>query len=306
MIGPGTAPTSRPRSTRGARGDRGARAPSGLHDDGRCRQPGDQPVAGDEPVARRRRPRRHLAHQQAFGHDALDERQVAARVGPVDARGEDADGGAPAGECSAMGGGVDPEGRARDDRDAAVGAAHGELVRDLLAVGRAGAGARRAPRPGASRGRDGAGPRTHRQIGASAPSASSVSGHSSSPGTTRRPPTRARSARSRAGSSPSSRTRQRDTSDAEASPRRNIPSASAAPWRRDELRRHRVNRFGEPAPHGPCRPLVGRVEPCRQRRRHAATRLSWRSRRARATWSRPGAAAPSRSASVHEMRNTRS
>ena len=81
---------------------------------------------------------RPFAQQQAAFGDPVEEHAMALRIRPVDAAGEHGDGDAGRGQRAAVGGGVDSEGSAGDDRPSAVGQAVAELGRDMLAVGGAG------------------------------------------------------------------------------------------------------------------------------------------------------------------------
>ena len=258
---------------------------------------------------------RPLAEQQAVFGDAVEEQGVAARVDPVDAAGEDGDGAAGSGQGAPVGGRVDAEGAARDDRPAPLGQPVAQLGRDVLAVVGAGPGPDDRHRPLAQASPSGHGPRSQMLCGGSVSRAivlpparlsptrsSSWGGHSASSGVTMRAPIRrafswARSA-SWVGSTVVSRARPAIASRRAAG---TSPAPEAAQGldrtdRADQRAQIAPARFGQVGQRDPGGP--GRV------RRHSASPV--RSCSASSTSDFSGTVRPSRSTMDHAMRSTRS
>jgi len=86
-------------------------------------------------MRRRRGAGRELRKQQPAARDLGCECRVALRIGYVDARTEDGDGAARACKSAAVGGGIDAERKAGDDREARVAQRAREALGVALALG---------------------------------------------------------------------------------------------------------------------------------------------------------------------------
>ena len=296
------------------RRDRGPRPPSRLDHDGGAGEPGDEPITVDEPVARRGRPGRDLADDQALGRDPVDEVGVAAGVDPVHPAGQHRHRQPSGSQRTAVCRGVDAEGSARDDRHPLLGAPEPDLAGEELAVLRAGAGTDHGRRPGRGRAEVMRPPDPEAERATVAEPVQGlgplvVAGDDEPPAE----PAEHAEVATRIGPG---QTRQPAALDAPLGlgngehPGEGGRGAVPA----DERRRRQVARFGEPAPGRPRGPIVVRIEPGGQAggprqsgdvQGHAATRPRVLSRSARPTWSRVGRVRPSRSASVQASRRTR-
>ena len=119
----------------------GARPQRGLHDHRSQRERGDQSVPGEEAHAGRSGPWRQLRHQQSVLGQAVEDGCVPARIGHVDAVGEDADRRATCREGTTMGRHVDPVRPAGHDGDTGLGEIRGHVGGHAASVVRAGTGA---------------------------------------------------------------------------------------------------------------------------------------------------------------------
>src|SRR6185312_7925533 len=119
----------------GARGDERTRGERRLDHQAALCEAADEAIALWKVMRRRRGAGRELRKQQPAARDLGCECRVALRIGYVDARTEDGDGAARACKSAAVGGGIDAERKAGDDREARVAQRAREALGVALALG---------------------------------------------------------------------------------------------------------------------------------------------------------------------------